>query len=336
MIVRNGKGFSESLVNISLPAFTILFIIAATLGGIYDKRYRPLKAFYATVTAILVMLAAYALLPEKFRFSRGVILLGGFTATIIIIAFRQLLLQLRIIERTDERSRQHQTLVVATEEEFQEVRDLYIKAGLEDRIMGRIAVDGTIKNAISTVEELPSIVNSLQLREIVFCHGYLSYGKIIELLQALPHTISSRFHSSGTTSIVGSDSKNKSGQILSAESKFKINDPYERRMKRILDIVFALVLLLTFPVQLIFCYNSLRNSFYVLLGKKTWVGYSKAHQSLPLIPQAVIPVGRIAETTSAQLTEHTVSKVDFWYAKNYDWKQDVELICKNYKRLGNV
>jgi hypothetical protein len=57
---------------------------------------------------------------------------------------------------------------------------------------------------------------------------------------------------------------------------------------------------------------------------------------LPLIPQAVIPVGRIAETTSAQLTEQTVSKVDFWYAKNYDWKQDVELICKNYKRLGNV
>jgi predicted MFS family arabinose efflux permease len=77
MIVRNGKGFSESLVNISLPAFTILFIIAATLGGIYDKRYRPLKAFYATVTAILVMLAAYALLPGKIQIFKGSYIIGG-------------------------------------------------------------------------------------------------------------------------------------------------------------------------------------------------------------------------------------------------------------------
>jgi GT2 family glycosyltransferase len=337
MFLRDGKEFSTSVVNISLPAFTILFITAATLGGIYDRRYRPLKALYAALTAIVVILAAYSLLAETLRFSRGVILFGGLTAAIVVVAFRQLLLQLGIVEITDEQQRHHQTLVVGTEDEFLEVKNLFVRAGLEERLMGRIAVNGTKDNAISTLEELQLTVNTLQIREIIFCNGYLQNERIIELLQKIPPTISAKFHANGTGSIVGSDSKNKSGEILSAESTFNINDPYERRMKRFLDISFSLILLLTFPVHLILVgLQALRNAFFVLFGKKTWIGYTTHHRNLPVLRKAIIQIGRASEKFSASVSNQTADQLDFWYAKNYDWKQDFKLLLKNYDKLGNL
>jgi len=335
-MVRHGQSFMDSLVNISLPFFTVLFMIAATLAGIYDRRYKPLKAFYAAFTAIIVLLAAYSLLPEKFRFSKGVVLFGGFTAMVFIIAFRSILLKWRLVEDKDELGKQRQTLIVGTEEEFIEVKDLFVKAGLQERIMGRIAVNESKKKSIGTLDELPTIVRSLRLREIVFCEGFLTYERIIELLQKVPDTISARFHAHGTGSIVGSDSKNTAGEIVADNSNFNISDPYERRMKRVTDVACSLLIWLTFPVFLLLAgYKSLVNAFYVLLGKKTWVGYSKYRNGLPSIPKGVIPIGRSAEKDSGQLTEQTVLKVDFWYAKNYHWTEDLRIILKSYNKLGN-
>ena len=50
--------------------------------------------------------------------------------------------------------------------------------------------------------------------EIIFCEGELSYRKIIQIMQQLPSNISFRIHAAGSGSIVSSDSKNTSGNVL--------------------------------------------------------------------------------------------------------------------------
>jgi hypothetical protein len=50
--------------------------------------------------------------------------------------------------------------------------------------------------------------------EIIFCEGRLTFKKIIGIMNHLPRNISVKIHAFGTGSIVGSDSKNTSGNVL--------------------------------------------------------------------------------------------------------------------------
>jgi lipopolysaccharide/colanic/teichoic acid biosynthesis glycosyltransferase len=52
-------------------------------------------------------------------------------------------------------------------------------------------------------------------------------------------------------SIIGSDSKATTGEVVTADGYFQLAQPYQKRMKRIVDIAFALFFLISFPYQLI-------------------------------------------------------------------------------------
>ena len=72
----------------------------------------------------------------------------------------------------------------------------------------------------------------------------------------------------------------------------------------------------------------------MLTGKKTWVGYSVVDPKLPHVPAAVVSTsGKPFNSNTAHDLEG-LRKIDYWYAKNYDWKRDIKIIIKNYKYLG--
>ncbi|MCW3081095.1 glycosyltransferase family 2 protein [Segetibacter sp.] len=333
--VREGQGFVRQLVDISLPGFTLVFLATATLAGIYDNKYRPLKAVYAAFIAIVVNLAVYSLLPEKYRFSRGVILIGGFIALLLITFVRWILIKTRFVEDDIEDNKLLQTIIVGSNEEFSHVKELFTHAGWQERIIGRVAVNGDRRDALGTIDELVELIGSSQVREIIFCEGYLTYKAIISLIQKVPNGISVRFYSAKTDSIVGSDSKNRLGEYVSAHPNFAIKDEYQKRMKRIVDVFVATLLLITFPIQIVLLrYNWSKNAIAVLLGKKTWVGYLNHQDTLPsLIPGTLSVTGNPA-FLQPHLTKDAISKLDYLYAKNYDWKQDITIILGAYKKFS--
>lgn len=331
--VRHGDAFVPQLVNISLPGFTLVFLIAATLAGIYDNKYKPAKAFYAAVVAIIVMLAVYSLLPERFRFSRGVILFGGLTALVFITLFRWLLQRWGVVEDDDEAKREQQTLVVATPEEYNEIAGLLQHAGLASRLMGRVTPNGSKADAVATLDQLKTFANTIQLREVVFAQGQLSYKQIIQHVQQLPRGVCARFHAFGSQSIVGSDSKNTSGEYVSVEGNFQLSHPYQRRMKRIIDAGLALFILLLFPFHIILCgAKVLYHSVLVLFHKKTWIGYCTGSNLLPKLPPGVLTTAGIP--ASAHQPGEGDHQIDLWYARQYDWPRDLRIIFRNYRKLG--
>jgi O-antigen biosynthesis protein len=331
--VREGHEFIPELVNISLPGFTIVFLLAATLAGIYDNKYKPRKALYAAVVAIIVMLAVYSLLPERYRFSRGVILFGGLTALLGITVLRALLRNWRMVEDDDEEKREKQTLIVGTSEEYNEVQTLLERAGLQNRVMGRVATNGVKEEAVVTLSELPPLLQAIDIREIIFSKGHLTYKDIIRYVQQLPDGICVRFHAHGSYSIVGSDSKDTSGEFVSIEGRYQLAHPYQKRMKRIVDITVALFILLTFPVHVFVTgINSIVNAFVVLIGKKTWIGYNRPVASLPKIPAGVL--SSTGDLPSSNNADDKGQQVDDWYARYYHWPHDVKTIIKHYSKLG--
>lgn len=333
--VREGEGFIPKLVNISLPGFTMVFLLAATFAGMYDNKYKPLKAFYAALVAIIIMLAVYSLLPEKYRFSRGVILLGGLTALLFITIFRWLLLRWKVVEVPDEVKRRQQSFVVASPHEFKQVQQLLKHAGYEENAMARIAVNGNREDAIGSIDQLPALLESAQLREIIFCEGTLSFGDIIKLLQQLPPHTNARFHAQKSSSIAGSDSKNAPGESFSVEGNYSLADPYQRRMKRVLDILFSIFILLTFPLHLLAAgAGVVKDAVLVLIGRKTWVGYALKNKSLPPLCKGVLATNGHHLKNTPPFSEKNLQNIDTWYAKTYDWPQDLKLIVKHYPRLG--
>jgi N-acetylglucosaminyl-diphospho-decaprenol L-rhamnosyltransferase len=80
--------------------------------------------------------------------------------------------------------------------------------------------DGTKRN-ITTLAPGKDVIETCRqtaINEVVFCAGATSYKTIIMLLQQLPHSVVARFFSAGSSSIIGSFSKNKGGEVMVSSS----------------------------------------------------------------------------------------------------------------------
>lgn len=339
-IVRDGGGFNEAVLDLTMPLFTIVFLIAAALAGIYDNLYKPFKAFLASLTAIVVLLAAYSLLPEQYRFSRGVILVGGFAAGVFITLVRWLLVELNLIKQTDtEEKKYQQTIVVGSINEYNQVLQIMTQAGLQDRILGRIKTMNDKDSAIGTYENLQNLVQHLNVREVIFCEGSLTFNQIITTLSNLPKTINYRFMANASQCIIGSDSKATTGEILTADGFFQLAQPYQKRMKRLVDLVVTTLVLLSFPYQLIRLkkgFRLIKNALTVLFANKTWVGYIVPEEKLPKIKTGIITHFGLPYSANHPLNKESLSKLDSVYAKNYEWLIDVKIILQNYKSLRGL
>jgi GT2 family glycosyltransferase len=335
--VRDGLGFTIDNFPLMFFSFALIFLITGALSGMYDSPDKPSKTFMSSIAGIVVMIAVYGLLPEHLWFSRAVMVVGGLVAGIAITIFRLVLINLKWIEPSDEEYKFQQTAVVATVEEFKRVLHIYKQAGLGERIVGRIKVNGQEENSIGDVKDLKELLNKLNIKEVIFCEGYLTNYLNIQLIQTLPKSINYRFFGNKTKSIVGSDSKATVGETLAAEGFYRINEPYNKRMKRILDVIFSFYLLGTFPFQIFFVKNSvylLGNIFKVLINQATWVGYTKDEMSLPRLKNNIVTCYGLPVLATHPLNKEALHHLNIQYAKNYDFWLDIKILLKNYKQIG--
>jgi lipopolysaccharide/colanic/teichoic acid biosynthesis glycosyltransferase len=106
-------------------------------------------------------------------------------------------------------------------------------------------------------------------------------------------------------------------------------------MKRLLDISVSLFILFTFPVHILLIKpKSLRNAATVLTGRKTWISYCHPKNWLPDLQPGILTTTGSPVKFPHPSSRETANLIDHWYAKNYDWTQDLKIIIKNYKRLG--
>jgi GT2 family glycosyltransferase len=334
---RNGLPFTQTAEPYFIIGFATIYLIAAALSGMYDKLYKPVKAIWASFIGIVVMVASYSLLPESQRFSRGVIIIGGLLAGILVTASRWFFVKLGFIENQRDESKIKQTCIVGSINEFNYVAEIFKKAGLEERIVGRVAIGNDTDTAIGNLHQLYLLIVSMQIEEVVFCEGTLTYYQIIQTIQTLPHNIGYRFIGNNTNSIVGSDSNATTGETFTAEGFYQINQSYHKRMKRLVDVCTALIIFIGFPVHMVLLKKSaqvFKDAASVLLHNKTWIGYCTSNIHLPIIKTGVLSCYGLRTQTAHPLNHDALQKLDVLYAKNFDFWQDVRLLLRNYQNLG--
>lgn len=178
---------------------------------------------------------------------------------------------------------------------------------------------------------------STRFYEMIFCEGSLSFKEIISRLGRLPANTQVKIHASNSRSIVGSKSKDDAGESVSKENGFRLADPYYRRLKRLVDITVSIFGILLFPVHLFVVrkpFSFLANSFKVLAGGNTWIGYAADEKQLPQLRKGIIACNSIPVSEKQQLPAESLHMLDYWYARDYQPRHDWKILRNVYRKLG--
>lgn len=329
--VRGGDDFKVPFIQTAQPLFALLFVLSAALAGLYERKLRTSRMLTAAAFATLCMLAAYALLPENIRFSRGVIVGGGMLGAVLVFLFRRLLLATHSSLVIPGKMAGAQTVLVCAEEEYAHAQTL-LEHTLHAQPLGRIALRKQDNTALCHIDDLALIEKNFPINRIIFCAG--TYGWE-ELIAAAEKTKASHkqflFHAIGSGSMIGSQAPDAT--VVTPEIDYHLSHAYHRRMKRVVDVKTSLLFILFFPLHfllhrhpLLLLWNSLR----VLAGKRTWIGYGEDQPLLPPLKPGIVSSLGLAHNTPAPLS----SQADALYARNYDWWQDFLKVLSNYRHLG--
>jgi GT2 family glycosyltransferase len=330
--------YRSEVMYLYLPLFTLSFILSGAVTGLYDQSYKPRKAWIAMMIAVLVNLAIYSLLDIDYRFSRGVMLFGGLFASICILLFRKILVDTNVIAVQDEDREYRQTLVAGSEEEYQKVITMMHQANRNERVLGRISLQSNENNSLASFNELGYLLKELPAREIVFCIGkQLTLQRAMLFMKQENGKLRYKFYYAGSNSIVGSDSKGTTGEAVGTMESFELADPANKRMKRVSDIAWSLLLFSLLPLNIFIVKKPIglfRNIVSVLIGKRTWVGYCSNGIGLPPLKEAVICCNAHPAAVPQILPAESLATIDYWYAKDYEWLDDSRIIRKAYNNLG--
>jgi GT2 family glycosyltransferase len=123
----------------------------------------------------------------------------------------------RLFNRRLKKSKAGKTILLGTEDEMNEASKILLKGGRQAKLIERIAITNQKRDWREIVADLENtLAKKNRPDEIIFCCGSLSNRSVIEMIQHLPKSIAYRFHGPGTSSIVGSDSRNSEGDIVAS------------------------------------------------------------------------------------------------------------------------
>jgi GT2 family glycosyltransferase len=332
--------YDDSFYYVNVPLYITLWLAGIFFSGGYDEKYNFRRVVRGLLIGTLVLAAVYGFLPLEYRPSRAIIVMGATFALVSSVLIRTVFHFLEYKNLRVGHSLTTNLIIVGSTAESERVQHLLAKAQVRKNYIGTVAPSDTEdrQTYLSSFAQLEEAVRIYKANEIIFCSKDVSAQNITKSMTALGPTVDYKILPEESLSIIGSSSKNTSGELYTINIQFNIARKMLRRNKRLFDLLATIILLITLPINIIFVKSKLgylRNLFYVLIGKKTWIGYAKTqntNSNLPKIKSAVLsPLDGI---TISQPDEPTVQRLNFLYAKDYGTTKDLEIIMKGFSNCG--
>ena len=334
-----GGSYPDIFWQAAIPAYILIWLVIDKLSGIYDKPFKILKLVRGTLYGLVTLLALYSLLPEAWRFSRALILMGSIWSGISILLSRILFKLFKMKSFLWGEQIHKRFLIIGSEKECVRVYDLLQQTEIKTSFIGFIDIDEKDVHHdlyVGQMNQLEEAVGIYQIDELIFCSKDLSAQKIISYMSIIDlHDLDFKIAPEESMYVIGSNSINTQGELYAFELN-SINKPENIRNKRLFDIISSIILLLFFPVLILVSRNFLgliRNILSVLFGLKSWVSYHSSGEKdrLPKIKKGILnPVSHLKSKNS----DLTIFKLNMLYAKEYRLKNDLDILLKNLNRLA--
>jgi len=358
--------YPENLVLAAFGIYVSIWLFSVFLSGGYDKPIRLQKIVRGIFWGTGIILTMYALLPEAYRFSRALILIGTGWATISMLATRMLFHLFGIMgfhpfgkDFLLEGSTSKRLAIVGSEEEYKRVFALIKESSIKTALIGfvesptpslpiREGVRKVLPNGedlggafyLGKFSQLSEIIDIYKIDEVIFCAKNISSEKIIDAMSLQGNqNVEFKIAPQESSSIIGSNSIDTAGDLYTLDVN-SVNKPSNRRKKRIIDIFFSILFVCLLPVLIFIVKNPLNyiaNIFKVLFGFNSWVGYGENQNSeFRILNNSRKGILSPADSLkSNHVTTEVAERLNKIYAKDYSVRNDVNIILKGIRKLGN-
>lgn len=336
------KDFSLPFISLALPAYSFILCIVLFYTGVYDRPFQNKRLFQGWAIGLLFLLAFYALLPEQYRFSRAVILIGASASLVAGLLWRHLLHFITGgVFRIGDSATPTRRLVVGNEDSFQRVNANLEKTGLPSEFIAGVTPVHKILplEYIATIGQLPRAISDFAVQEVIFCVPDMDYEAVIRQLINLRHSaVQPLIYVKAGDYMIGANTVVKPGKFESTRLINKVHVSALKRNKRTFDILFSFIALLLSPVM-IFLADRPRGYFSniaaVFTGNRTWVGYDPRGENpeLPVLKKGVVhPMMHIIWPDKSE--EHAF-RGNVAYIVNHRFLSDLQVIFRHVHGLGN-
>ncbi|MEO1435350.1 MAG: hypothetical protein AAFV80_07415 [Bacteroidota bacterium] len=337
-IFKDPTYFLPKFMAFNVPLYILLWISSLFFSGSYDQPYSLGRLVRGLFPGTVIVAAVYGLLPAELRSSRALLLLGGAWAFLAIWGLRLLehfwrFGNFRMSGRAIEN-----LIIVGSEEESERVQRLIYKAGVSRNLIGTVSPEATMNpELLGDLDHLDQIAETYDAQEIIFCSQEVPASRIIHWMSTLGPKYDYKILPERSLSIIGSNSKNTSGDIYTIDIEFQISHSMNRRNKRVLDLTLCFLLLIFLPVHWWFLKHKF--AFFgrwvqVLIARKSWVGYHAGDQTLDRLPKikpgVLNPTHAVRHPIDDQATIH---RLNFLYAKDYQSEQDLTIFRKGFRQI---
>lgn len=328
-----------------VPAYILIWLISVFFNGGYDKPIKIFRVVRGLAIGTIIIAALYGFLPDDYRFSRAMILLGGMWAVVAMPVLRfvvQLISRDKAFVEGDETDKK--VAIAGSVEESKRALSLLNQSGMDFRFIGFIITDEagpTEENEVlGTADQVVDICEIYDLEEIVFCSRDIATQDIISAMVEIGPQVNYKVIPEKGMSIVGSNSKNTAGDLYAIDVNLSINTVANRRNKRLFDFAISALFILFWPFIMAFQHNRIsfvKNCLEVFYAKRSWVGYATAKEqssafSLPKIKPGVLDPTHALRGVS--LDDKTKARLNLLYAKDYTVSKDWTILLKGFRSLG--
>ncbi|OYT17605.1 MAG: glycosyl transferase family 2 [Bacteroidetes bacterium 4572_77] len=338
----NGGSYPLLYSLLIVPVYILILLLGILLAGGYDKPYQIPKLVKGLFMGIISILVMYALLPEDYRYSRAIIIAGTFWGFISLSSFRFIMTFLGVSGFGLSSQKNNRIAVVGSPKEAQRVAELLRNTEQNPAFIGLVNVTNEKENSegvIGNINQLSEIIDVYRLGTVIFCTKDLSAQHIIDkMIHFQQQGVAYKIAPEQSSAIIGSQNISTTTDLYMLEVD-SILQPENKRNKRLLDLLLALFLLLSLPLNIWFVKNKgkyIKNIFSVLFSTKTWVGYDLSSQQkgheLPHLKKGILNPSYAFPHQN--LSQDTRSRLNLLYSRDYKITNDLEIIYKGFSFLG--
>ena len=326
----------------AVPGYILIWLISGYFNGSYDKPVKFSRIFRGILLGTIIILVAYALLPENLRFSRAIILLGSVWAFMVMSGTRAIfhLAKYRNLQFGPMKNRRF--VIVGDRDEAKRVWELLQSSYGNPGFIGLISVGAREQKNdgfIGSLAQINEIIRVYRIDEVIFCSRSMSHQAIIDQMSSLQDlNVDFKIAPEDSLSIIGSNSINTAGDLYTVNLN-AVTNVENKRNKRLLDLAACISVTVMLPL-LVFLVNHpwglIRNIFLVALSMRSWVGYIRDEnydkERLPHIRKGILnPLDAFGKDN---ISEEIKQRLNYIYARDYSTNSDLNIIVKGFRNLG--